>query len=211
MVASYFSSLFAVLFQDFADKQPILMDFGSCGSLLQSISDRRQVMNIVENAAEHTTMPYRPPELFEGGVRAGDADLDYRKVDVWSLGCTFFAMLYGASPSEAEFTTSGRNMGKLRVVECSQLKVIGPVPTPPLGSPAANWYSASTQQLIDFMLTQDRHQRPELNQVLKRVEQLIREMGGVIEPEVSHRRANNYQDNVADDDGIALLSTNRLL
>ena len=155
-------------------------------------------------------MPYRPPELFEGGVRAGDADLDYRKVDVWSLGCTLFAMLFGASPSEAEFITSGSNLGKLRVVECSQLKVIGPVPKPPPGSPVADWYSPGTFALIDSMLTQDRQQRPELPQIIARIEQLIREQGGTVEPEVHSRRAKNYQDDV-DDDGIALLSTNRLV
>jgi serine/threonine protein kinase len=33
-----------ILFQDFTNKQPLLMDFGSCGSLTQSIADRRQVM-----------------------------------------------------------------------------------------------------------------------------------------------------------------------
>jgi serine/threonine kinase 16 len=155
-------------------------------------------------------MPYRPPELFEGGVRAGDPDLDYRKVDAWSLGCTLFALLYGASPAEAEFITSGRSVGKLRVVECSQLKVIGPVPRPPPGSPVADWYSPNTHQVIEDMLIQDRHQRPELSQVLERLEHLILDLGGAVEPEISSRRAKNYQDNV-DDDGIALLSTNRLI
>ena len=168
------------------------------------------LQNIVEDAAQHTTMPYRPPELFEGGVRAGDPELDYRKVDVWSLGCTLFAMLFGASPLESEFVMSGNNMGKLRVVECSQLKVIGPVPRPPNGSEAARWYSASTLQLVEFMLTQDRQQRPELPEVMRRVEQLIRELGGSVEVEVLSRRVKGYQDD-ADEDGIALLSTNRLI
>lgn len=171
------------------------------------------LQNVIEDAAQHTTMPYRPPELFEGGVRAGDPDIDYQKVDVWSLGCTLFAMLYGASPLEAEFVSTHGSRdaaGRLRVVECSQLKVIGPVPRPPAGSPVAQWYSASTQQLIELMLTQDRMVRPELAHVIERVEQTIRELGGSVEMPIASRRMTHYHDDV-DDDGIALLSTNRLV
>jgi hypothetical protein len=119
-------------------------------------------------------------------------------------------MLFGASPLESEFVASGNNRGKLRVVECSHLKVIGPVPRPPNGSEVAGWYSETTLQLVEFMLTQDRQQRPELPEVMRRVENLIRDLGGSVEVEVLSRRAKNYQDD-ADDDGIALLSTNRLI
>jgi serine/threonine kinase 16 len=154
-------------------------------------------------------MSYRPPELFEGGVRAGDADLDYRKVDVWSLGCTLFAMLYGASPSEAEFSAHDGS-GRLKVVDCTQLKVIGPVPRPMSGTEVANWYHPNIQRLIEYILIQDRIQRPALTQVIEHVEHLIRELGGAVEPESSTRLSHNYQDDV-DDDGVALISTNRLL
>jgi serine/threonine kinase 16 len=163
--------------------------------------------NIVDDAAQHTTMPYRPPELFEGGVRAGDADLDYRKVDVWALGCTLFAILYGASPSEAEFRHAH---GRLRVVECTHLKVIGPVPRPPSGSDAANWYNTNIQRLIEYILVQDRHKRPALTDVMERVEQLIVDLGGTVEAQSHSRRSKNYQDD-ASDDGLSLISTNRLV
>ena len=73
---------------------PILMDFGSAGPLTTTqLHSRQDILTIVENAASHTTMPYRPPELFEGGIttirrhHGGNTSremyLDYGKVDVW--------------------------------------------------------------------------------------------------------------------------------
>ena len=85
-------------------QSPVLMDFGSVGPLLRKLETRKDILEIADEAAQHTTMPYRPPELFPGELRAGDEDLDYTKVDVWGLGCSLFAMLYGASPFECEFT-----------------------------------------------------------------------------------------------------------
>ena len=91
---------------------PVLVDLGSSGPLMVSIGGgrdatssslapsqrrRRALMSIVEDAALHTTMAYRPPELFEGGMMTAistattntegkmdeDDILDYGKVDVW--------------------------------------------------------------------------------------------------------------------------------
>lgn len=107
-------------------RRPVLMDFGSAGPLQVHVESRRQLLHITEEAAQHTTVSYRPPELFEGGIvlRGGSNSettvVDYGKVDVWSLGCTLFATLYGASPCESEFA---RGDGRLKIVECTQLKV----------------------------------------------------------------------------------------
>jgi serine/threonine kinase 16 len=150
---------------------PVLMDFGSVTSpLTKSLTTRQDAIQISETASSHTTMPYRPPELFPGEVRAGDADLDYTKVDVWSLGCTLFAMLYGASPFESEFH---RATGQIKIVDCSQLRVLGGVTFPPSSTPPAQWYSPPIQELIQWMLTADRIQRPSLVQVLMRVDSIL--------------------------------------
>lgn len=149
---------------------PVLMDFGSVGPLTQPLITRQDAIQISETASSHTTMPYRPPELFPGEVRAGDADLDYTKVDVWSLGCTLFAMLYGASPFESEFH---RSMGQIKIVDCSQLRVLGGVDFPPSHTPPAQWYSPPIKEFIQWMLTADRTQRPSLVQVLARVDSII--------------------------------------
>lgn len=169
-------------------QSPVLMDFGSVGPLLRKLETRKDILEIADEAAQHTTMPYRPPELFPGELRAGDEDLDYTKVDVWGLGCSLFAMLYGASPFECEFTRNnshrhnshhhhrqGRNMtmnkAPVQIVECSQLRVLGNIPKPP---PAiAKWYSPDILELIEFILVKDRLQRPTLEQVQIRTQALI--------------------------------------
>jgi len=153
-------------------KTPVIMDFGSAGPLMQSIESRKQVLQLAEDAASHTTFPYRPPELLEGGVRASDPDVDFRAVDVWSLGCTLFAILYGASPFECEFVrTSG-----IRIVDCTSLRILGDLPRMP--EELQKWYSAETMELIKSMLTQDRMERPSLELVIADVERLIEQQGG---------------------------------
>jgi serine/threonine protein kinase len=90
----------------------VLVDLGSSGPLTVSMNGgwdatssslapsqrrRRALMSIVEEAESHTTIAYRPPELFEGGMMTAisttttntsgkmdeDDVLDYGKVDVW--------------------------------------------------------------------------------------------------------------------------------
>ena len=70
------------------------------------ILTRTDALELTERAARHTTMPYRAPELFEGGIgmRPGpNVTLDHGKCDSWSLGCVLFAVMYGTSPFEMDF------------------------------------------------------------------------------------------------------------
>jgi serine/threonine kinase 16 len=207
-----------IMFNDKKSRQPVLMDFGSVGPCQQPMATRKQVLQLQEEASMHTTMPYRPPELFEGGVRAGhttagadgngDAVVDYCKVDVWSLGCTLFAMLYGASPFESVFRAS---TGQLQIVDCTQLKVINSIPVPPSHTATAKWYSAEVQSLIAEMLTQDRHVRPTLQVVIDKVETLIRQQGGQVELDRTKQQyAHHHDHNDENEDhdgggGIALM------
>lgn len=88
---------------------PVLMDYGSAGPLkttiqvmnMSSLQQQQHQMSsllsttttkVVEDASMFTTMAYRPPELFEGGLsttkytttsEGADNVLDYGKVDVW--------------------------------------------------------------------------------------------------------------------------------
>lgn len=183
-------------------RTPKLMDFGSVGPLKEDITSRREILTMVDQAAQHTTMPYRPPELFEGGVRPGDAPVDFTKVDVWSLGCTFWACLYGASPAESEFA---RTNGRLRIVDCSQLKVLGGIPKLPPNCKAASWYAKDVLKLIEQMLVQDRQKRPSVGQVISQLEGMIEKKGGrVVELELNEHLADENGD-----DFHSLLSSNR--
>ena len=182
-------------------KRPVLMDFGSAQKPMKvKLDSRRVAMNLAERAAQHTTLPYRPPELLEGNVRSGDSDLDYAKVDVWSLGCTLFAILFGVSPYECEF----RSHGEMRVVDCTSLKILGEPPFPPMHSRMGDWYSKDILNLIRKMLTQDRVLRPTLDDCMISLEQQIEKLGG----QVPKNQSRSPDDN---DDLDALLSSSRFV
>lgn len=153
---------------------PVLMDFGSVGPLSRSLTTRQDVLEIAEIASQHTTISYRPPELFAGELRVGDVDLDYTKVDVWSCGCVLFAILFGASPTESEFH---RRTGRLQIVDCTQLKVLQDVPKPSPDVPAAKWYSSDLIGLVEWILNKDRQERPTIAQVQSRVNYLLNPNG----------------------------------
>lgn len=87
-------------------KQPILMDLGSLAPSPTPITSRSLALAVQDTAAEHSTMPYRAPELFD--VKTGST-ID-TKVDVWSLGCTLYACLVGKSPFEARSEETGGSL-----------------------------------------------------------------------------------------------------
>jgi serine/threonine kinase 16 len=85
---------------------PILMDLGSLAPSPTHVTSQSQAIAVQDDAAEHCTMPYRAPELFE--VQRGKT-ID-TKVDIWSLGCTIYACLVGKSPFEARSEESGGSL-----------------------------------------------------------------------------------------------------
>ena len=169
----------------------VLMDYGSAGPLIRSLGSRRDVLEITDEASQHTTISYRPPELFSGELRAApsgtsvptskdvdgdevvdhEASLDYRKVDVWMLGCTLFAILFGASPGESEFS---RSTGQLLIVDPSHNKMLGQMPPwPSSETPPSRWYSAELKELLGWILTKDRADRPTVKAVRRRVREIL--------------------------------------
>lgn len=152
---------------------PVLMDFGSARELCIKLVDRRTVLSLIEEASENSTVSYRAPELFEGGCRHGPLEPDVDgKVDVWSLGCVLYAMMFGSSPFEVEYR---KDDGSIRIVDCTQLRIInGHIPFPPQNSRRGMLFGYKRQmhELIEWMLTVDRTVRPTINEVLSRVEQM---------------------------------------
>ena len=169
----------------------VLMDYGSAGPLGRSLATRRDVLEIVDEASQHTTISYRPPELFAGELRPCDPSsavsnsrdvdgdevfdnesvLDYRKVDSWMLGCTLFAILFGASPGESEFS---RSTGQLLIVDPSHNKMLGQMPPWPSSEMLpGRWYSAELKELLQWILTKDRGDRPTVKAIRRRVRELL--------------------------------------
>lgn len=85
---------------------PILMDLGSLCPSPTPITSRALALQVQDQAAEHSTMPYRAPELFD--VKT-DTVID-TAVDIWSLGCTLYACLIGKSPFEARSEETGGSL-----------------------------------------------------------------------------------------------------
>ena len=85
---------------------PILMDLGSVAVSPLPITSRSLAIATQDTAAEHSTMPYRAPELFD--VKTGTV-VD-TKVDIWSLGCTLYACLVGKSPFEMRSDETGGSL-----------------------------------------------------------------------------------------------------
>ena len=82
------------------------MDLGSMAPSPTPITSRSLALQVQDTAAEHSTMPYRAPELFD--VKTGTV-VD-TKVDIWSFGCTLFACLVGKSPFEMRSEETGGSL-----------------------------------------------------------------------------------------------------
>lgn len=93
-----------IMFDD--NNNVVLIDLGSCSAANITVSSRQKAVQLQDLAAEHCTLPYRAPELFN--IRTGSR-ID-EKVDVWGFGCTLFCMMYGLNPFEREEQNSGGNI-----------------------------------------------------------------------------------------------------
>lgn len=87
-------------------QSPVLMDLGSLAPSPIPITSRSLALAVQDTAAEHSTMPYRAPELFD--VKTGSV-ID-TKADIWSFGCTLYACLVGKSPFEARSEETGGSL-----------------------------------------------------------------------------------------------------
>ncbi|KAF8969143.1 other/NAK protein kinase [Flammula alnicola] len=140
-------------------KTPILMDFGSTMLARVHIENRSQALLQQDIAAEQSTMAYRAPELFD--VKTGQT-ID-EKVDIWSLGCTLYALAYSHSPFENIQTTEQGGSIAMAVLN-AQYKH------------PQSAYSQGLKNLIDSMLKVNPAERPDINKVIEMTDGVIRSL-----------------------------------
>ncbi|CAJ1963968.1 unnamed protein product [Cylindrotheca closterium] len=151
-------------------KRPVLSGFKNAGPLSRTCSSAKEIFEIANTASQSTSMAYRPPELFPGALMVGHDPLNYGLVDCWSLGCTLFAMLYGASPFECTFDPETGAMVKQ---ECNQLSILADLPFPPSESEPGKWYSDDVKELFSLILEKDRAKRSSLAMIQAKVSSLL--------------------------------------
>lgn len=160
--------------------QPILMDLGSVAVSPIPITSRSQAIAMQDTAAEHSTMPYRAPELFE--VNTG-AIID-TKVDIWSLGCTLFTCLVGKSPFEMRSDETGGSLsmcilgGDWRFPdEGRQQKGKAPAGAAANGgSTVEEVISEPIKEVVRKCLTVEPNERPDVNELITMVEHVLDEL-----------------------------------
>ncbi|KAI9682869.1 MAG: hypothetical protein M1829_006303 [Trizodia sp. TS-e1964] len=134
----------------------ILMDLGSLAPTPTHITSRSLALAVQDMAAEHSTMPYRAPELFD--VKTGS--IVDAKVDIWSLGCTLYACLVGKSPFEARSEETGGSLS---------LCVLG-------GDwrfPDEEGVSKGVREVVQRCLRVEPAERPDVDELITMVERVI--------------------------------------
>ncbi|KAI7755713.1 hypothetical protein M8C21_012264 [Ambrosia artemisiifolia] len=136
----------------------ILMDFGSARPARRQIRSRSEALQLQEWASEHVSAPFRAPELWDC---PSQTDIDER-TDVWSLGCTLFAIMYGASPFEYALGESGGSL-QLAVMNGQIKWPAGPKPP----------YPEALHQFVSWMLQLQATVRPRIDDIIIHVDKLI--------------------------------------
>jgi serine/threonine kinase 16 len=151
--------------------QPILMDLGSLAPSPTPITSRSLALAVQDQAAEHSTMPYRAPELFD--VKTGSV-ID-TKVDIWSLGGTLYACLVGKSPFEMRSDETGGSL--------SMCVLGGDWRFPDEGAqgkkkaaPGDVQISESIKEVVRHCLKVEPAERPTVDQLIEIVERVIDEL-----------------------------------
>lgn len=134
---------------------PIVMDFGSMAPAQVKITTRLEALQLQDLAAEKCSMPYRAPELFDV---PSDTVIDER-VDIWSLGCILYSLLYLQSPFESLVNDQG---GSIALAVMSGR----------VNFPATPRQPESLKNLIKFMLVVNHEQRPFIDQVIEKINSL---------------------------------------
>jgi len=136
----------------------ILMDFGSTIPARVTISSRKEAIAHQDFAAERSSMPYRAPELFD--IKTNSTLTE--SVDIWSLGCTLYAMAYLHSPFETPDTTNQGGSLAMAVMNGR------------FNFPREDHYGEKTREVIKECLKMKPDERPSIEKVLELSREALR-------------------------------------
>lgn len=163
-------------------QSPILMDLGSLAPSPIAITSRSLALAVQDTAAEHSTMPYRAPELFD--VKTGSI-ID-TKVDIWSLGCTLYACLVGKSPFEARSEETGGSLsmcvlgGDWRFPDEKSTATKGKgkagADSEDTSKPGGMSISAPVKELVRKCLQVEPSERPDIGELIQLIKDVIKEL-----------------------------------
>lgn len=162
---------------DDSGSQPIIMDLGSIAESPIAISTRSLAIATQDIAAEHSTMPYRAPELFD--VKTGTV-ID-TKVDIWSLGCTLYACLVGKSPFEMRSDETGGSLSMCVLGGDWRFPDEGPKGQKKGKAPAGSTSQEGTisepiKEVVRKCLSVEPSERPDIDELINLVEEVLDEL-----------------------------------
>jgi len=136
------------------DKIVVLADFGSVAPAHTEVKSRQQALKIQDDAQIYCTPQYRAPELFDV---PSNCIIDER-IDIWSLGCTLYCMVFLKSPFEDAIKSGSIALA----VQNGKINI-----------PAHHSYSEGVINLIMFMLNRSASQRPFIGDVIQHTKNLL--------------------------------------
>lgn len=155
---------------------PIIMDLGSIAVSPLPITSRSLAIATQDTAAEHSTMPYRAPELFD--VKTGTV-ID-TKVDIWSLGCTLYACLVGKSPFEMRSDETGGSLSICVLSGDWRFPDEGPggkqKAKAAAGADDAGAISEPIREVVRSCLKVEPSERPDIDELIAMVERVVEEL-----------------------------------
>ncbi|KXJ95574.1 serine/threonine protein kinase [Microdochium bolleyi] len=163
---------------DDSGAEPILMDLGSVADSPVPITTRSIAIAVQDTAAEHSTMPYRAPELFD--VKTGTV-ID-TKVDIWSMGCTLYACLVGKSPFEMRSDETGGSLsmcvlgGDWRFPDegpGGKIKRKNTIGASTEGQVSSGTISEPVKEIVRKCLMVEPNERPDIDELIEMVEEVM--------------------------------------
>ncbi|DBA84178.1 TPA: Serine/threonine-protein kinase 16 [Trebouxia sp. C0004] len=148
----------------------VVMDFGSCQTAHMEVRNRTEALAVQEDAEAykhsveqivcalqaHCTAPYKAPELFDV---PSQCTIDER-VDVWSLGCLLYFMMYGVSPFERAVNEAGGSLA-LAVINNN------------LWWPPQDRHTEELRMLVQLCLNSDPQTRPHVSDIISKAKTLL--------------------------------------